>query len=93
MGLDQAHQGIGTSHLLPLAIGTSAATICFTAFASARAHHKRGAVAWPVVWAMAPGLVLGSLVGAQIASALPMRVMSAIFGSFTWLTSWQMLRQ
>lgn len=87
------HQGIGTGHLLPLAIGTSAATICFTAFASARAHHKRGAVAWPVVWAMAPGLVLGSLVGAQIASALPMRVMSAIFGSFTWLTSWQMLRQ
>lgn len=88
-----ARMGVGAGHLLPLAIGTSAATIVFTAFASARAHHKRGAVAWPVVWAMAPGLVLGSLAGAQVASALPMRVMSAIFGSFTWLTSWQMLRQ
>lgn len=85
-------QGVESAHLLPLAIGTSAATICFTAFASARAHHKRGAVAWTVVRAMAPGLVAGSLVGAQVASALPMRVMAAFFGSFTWLTSWQMLR-
>ncbi|MEO8485650.1 MAG: sulfite exporter TauE/SafE family protein [Betaproteobacteria bacterium] len=85
-------QGVGTSHLLPLAIGTSAATIVFTAFASARAHHRRGAVAWGIVRAMAPGLVLGSLIGAQVASALPMRVMSAIFGTFTWLTSLQMLR-
>ncbi|HQU48070.1 MAG TPA: sulfite exporter TauE/SafE family protein [Casimicrobiaceae bacterium] len=87
-----ARQGVDSSHLMPLAIGTSAATICFTAFASARAHHKRGAVAWPVVWAMAPGLVIGSLVGAQVASALPMRVMAACFGSFTWLTAAQMLR-
>lgn len=85
-------QGIHSSHLLPLAIGTSAATIVFTAFSSARAHHKRGAVAWPIVWAMAPGLVIGSLVGAQIASALPMRVMAAVFGSFTWLTAWRMVR-
>jgi uncharacterized membrane protein YfcA len=87
-----AHQGVGVQHLLPLAIGTSAATIIFTAFASARAHHKRGAVAWSVVGAMAPGLVLGSMVGPQVASALPMRVMSAIFGSITWFTSWQMAR-
>jgi uncharacterized membrane protein YfcA len=86
------HDGVRTAHLLPLAIGTSAATIVFTAFASARAHHKRGAVAWPIVVAMAPGLVVGSLVGAQIASALPMRVMAGIFGGFTWLTAWQMLR-
>ena len=86
------HEGVRTEHLLPLAIGTSAATIVFTAFASTRAHHKRGAVAWPIVWAMAPGLVVGSLVGAQVVSLLPMRVMAAIFGSFTWLTSWQMVR-
>jgi uncharacterized membrane protein YfcA len=86
------HEGIGTAHLLPLAIGTSAASIVFTAFSSARAHHKRGAVAWPVVAAMAPGLVVGSLLGPQLASALPMRVMAAVFGTFTWLATLQMLR-
>lgn len=85
-----SHEGIGTAHLLPLAIGTSAASIVFTAFASARAHHRRGAVAWPIVRAMAPGLVIGSLIGPQIASALPMRVMAAIFGSFTWFTAARM---
>lgn len=85
-------QGVATAHLLPLAIGTSAATIVFTAFSSARAHHRRGAVDWTVVKAMAPGLVVGSLVGAQVASALPMRVMAAIFGAFTWFTSFQMVR-
>ena len=84
-------QGIGVAHLLPLAIGTSAASIIFTAFASARAHHRRGAVVWPVVAAMAPGLVLGSLIGPQIASALPMRVMAAVFGSFTWFTAARMV--
>ena len=32
-------QGIATSHVLSLAIGTSAAAIVFSAFASASAHH------------------------------------------------------
>jgi uncharacterized membrane protein YfcA len=86
------HEGVATRHLLPLAIGTSAATIVFTAFASARAHHLRGAVAWPVVRAMAPGLVVASLLGANLASALPMHVLAAIFGSVIWVTSWQMAR-
>ncbi|MBK6805607.1 MAG: sulfite exporter TauE/SafE family protein [Betaproteobacteria bacterium] len=85
-------QGVSSAHLLPLAIGTSAATIMFTSFSSARAHHLRGAVDWAVVRALAPGLVIGSIVGAQVASALPMRIMAAVFGSFTWLTAWQMLR-
>jgi uncharacterized membrane protein YfcA len=86
------HEGVRADHLLPLAIGTSAATIIFTAFASTRAHHKRGAVAWPIVRTMAPGLVVGSLLAAQVASALPMRIMAAVFGTFTWFMAWQMMR-
>ncbi len=85
------HQGVDASTVLPLAIGTSAATIVFTAFSSARAHHRRGAVVWPVVRAMAPGLVVGSLIGPQIASALPARVLAAVFGSFTWYTAARMV--
>jgi uncharacterized membrane protein YfcA len=82
-----AYQGVDHAHVLPLAIGTSAATIVFTAFSSARAHHRRGAVDWSVVFAMAPGIVAGSLVGPQIASALPARVLAAVFGAFTWYTA------
>jgi uncharacterized membrane protein YfcA len=84
-------QGVGTGHLLPLAIGTSSATIVFTAFSSARAHHKRGAVAWDIVWPLAPGLMIGSLIAPQIASALPMRVMAAVVGSITWFAGLRML--
>jgi uncharacterized membrane protein YfcA len=84
-------QGIGVAHLMPLAIGTSSATIVFTAYASVRAHHRRGAVVWPIVVAMAPGLLLGSFAGPQVASALPMRVMAGIFGAVTWFASARML--
>jgi len=86
-------EGVLTAHVLPLAIGTSAATIVFTAVSSARAHHAHGAVAWPVVRAMAPGLVVGSLIGPQIASALPVRVMAGIFGAFIWFAAVRMLRR
>ena len=86
-------EGVLTAHVLPLAIGTSAATIVFTALSSARAHHAHGAVAWPVVRAMAPGLVVGSLIGPQIASALPVRVMAGIFGAFIWFAAVRMLRK
>jgi uncharacterized membrane protein YfcA len=85
------HLGFGAAHLLTLAIATSSATIIFTAFSSARAHHKRGAVAWNIVWPMAPGLIIGSLIGPQIASALPMRVMAALVGSVTWFAGVRML--
>jgi uncharacterized membrane protein YfcA len=86
-----AHEGFGSAHLLPLAIGTSAATIVFTAFSSARAHHLRGAVDWNIVLPMAPGLAVGALIGPQIASVLPMRVLAAIVGIITWFAAIRML--
>lgn len=85
-------QGFRSEHLVPMAIGTSAGTIVFTAFSSARAHHARGAVDWKVVKAMAPGIVLGSLLGPQIASALPPALMAGVFGAFIWWGAWRMLR-
>lgn len=85
-------QGFAREHIVPMAIGTSAGTIVFTAFSSARAHHARGAVDWRVVAAMSPGIIAGSLVGPQIASALPPAIMAGVFGSFIWWGAWRMLR-
>lgn len=85
------HVGVGDAQLLPLAIGTSAASIAFSASASAISHHKHRAVLWSIVRLMAPGLILGSMIGPQVASALPMRAMAMIFGMFTWLTGFRML--
>lgn len=87
-----SREGFATQHLVPMAIGTSAGTIVFTAFSSARAHHARGAVNWPIVWSLAPGLVAGSLLGPQIASALPSSIMAMLFGAFIWFGAYRMFR-
>jgi uncharacterized protein len=87
-----SREGFATEHLVPMAIGTSAATIVFTAFSSARAHHSRDAVNWAVVRAMSPGLVAGSLLGPQIAANLPAPIMAAAFGAFIWFGAYRMFR-
>jgi uncharacterized membrane protein YfcA len=79
-------------HVLPMAIGTAMATIVFTSVASARAHHAHGAVDWRIVRAMAPGLIVGSFIGPQVAAAIPWRLMAALFALFTWFTALRMVR-
>jgi len=85
-------QGFAREHIVSMAIGTSAGTIVFTAFSSARAHHAKGAVDWRVVSAMSPGIIVGSLIGPQLASALPPAIMAGVFGAFIWWGAWRMLR-
>ena len=45
--------------IVHMAIATSLSTIMFTSLSSVRAHHKRGAVLWPVVKVLAPGILIG----------------------------------
>jgi uncharacterized membrane protein YfcA len=84
-------EGFARETIVPMAIGTSAATIVFTSFSSARAHHARGALHWPALRALVPGLVVGSLVGPQIASGLPAATMTVIFGGFLCVAALRML--
>ena len=64
-------QQINDAIVMHLAIGTSLATIVVTSISSVRAHHQRGAVLWPVVWQLTPGIVIGAWLGAAVADALP----------------------
>lgn len=84
------HKGFPEAHVVKMAVATSLATICFTSLSSVRAHHQRGAVLWPVVLRLAPGIVLGSLAGAQIAVALPTRVLTILFAVFVTFSATQM---
>jgi uncharacterized membrane protein YfcA len=83
-------QGLSTSILTHLAIGTSLATIIVTSISAVWAHHQRGAVLWPVVKKLAIGLLIGSVIGAQIAYAIPARELEIIIGCFALLTAAQM---
>jgi uncharacterized membrane protein YfcA len=84
-------QGVGADLAVKMAIATSMATIMFTAIASVRAHHKRGAVRWDIVKTLAPGIVLGSLVASLGVFALLKGSWLAIFfGLFVGFSATQM---
>lgn len=58
-------RGVDPGMAVKMAIATSMATIIFTSISSVRAHHKKKAVRWDLVKGLAPGIVLGSLVGSM----------------------------
>lgn len=85
-----AHAGIAPGAIMHLAIGTSLATIVFTSLSSIYAHHRRGAVQWPLVAQLAPGILLGAGVGAALAELMPSTGLQVVFGVFELLVALQM---
>jgi uncharacterized membrane protein YfcA len=85
-----ADKGYPAEYTVKMAVATSLATICFTSLSSVRAHQRRGAVLWPIVRMLAPGILLGSLVGAQVAVALPGKALSILFAFFVAFSATQM---
>jgi uncharacterized membrane protein YfcA len=83
-------KGFQADYVVKMAVATSLATICFTSITSVRAHHKRGAVMWPVVLRLAPGILLGSALGAQVAVAMPGKTLSILFALFVSFSATQM---
>ncbi len=83
-------KGYPADYTVKMAVATSLATICFTSMSSVRAHHRRGAVLWPIVRLLAPGIVLGSLIGARLAVALPGKVLGILFAVFVAFSATQM---
>lgn len=73
-----------------LAIGTSLATIVITSISSTQAHHRAGAVRWPVALWLTPGIAAGVWGGAFVAAALPGEQLQRLFGLFAWLIAAQM---
>lgn len=85
-----AAQQFPHEHVLHLALGTSMATIVFTSTSSLWAHHRRGAVLWPIVQRIAPGIVIGTLLGSHYASLVPTRPLGLFFAVFVSCVALQM---
>lgn len=84
-------QGVGEAVLVKVAVATSLATICFTSLSSVWAHHRKGAVLWSVALVLAPGILIGSLAGANLAVALPAKALTVFFALFVTFSATQML--
>lgn len=83
-------QQFPADHVFHLALGTSMATIIFTAISSARAHDKHGAVLWPVVIRIVPGILLGTILGTLLAARISSRSLAVFFAIFILYIAMQM---
>jgi len=85
-------RGVEPGHAIKMAIATSMSTILFTSISSVRAHHRIGAVRWPLVRSLAPGIVAGGLLaGAAVFALLKGAVLAVLFSVFVCFSATQML--
>lgn len=83
-------QGVPREQVLHLALGTSMATIIFTALSSLRAHHRHGAVLWETLQAFTPGVLLGTFLGSLVAARISTGGLALFFSCFTTCVAIQM---
>ncbi len=84
-------RGFAPELTIHMAIATSLATILFTSLSSVRAHHQHGAVLWPVVKLLAPGILVGSWIGPWIGKQMNASALALFFGVFVAFSATQML--
>ena len=90
LSLVRASSGVHPDVLIKVAVGTSLATIVVTATTSIYTHHRKGAVEWQLVRYMTPGVMVGAVLGAVVADAIPGRWMIIAFVIFMFGISLQM---
>ncbi|HEX5612608.1 MAG TPA: sulfite exporter TauE/SafE family protein [Burkholderiales bacterium] len=84
-------KGFPEPHLMHLALATALTTIVFTSASSVRAHHRYGAVDWPVARAMVPGMMFGAFCAAFAAGYIASRPLAILFTVFLVYAATQML--
>ncbi|MEY2632656.1 MAG: hypothetical protein RIR00_1310 [Pseudomonadota bacterium] len=84
-------QGFSSEEVMHLALGTSMAAIFFTSISSVRAHHAHGAVVWPIVARITPGILIGTLLGTELVSRVPTGTLALIFTIFICYVAVQMI--
>jgi len=76
-----------------MAIASSGASILFTSVSSLLAHHRHGAVRWPLVAAFAPGIAIGGVIaGAGVLAAVRGQWLAIAFAGFNAVMAWRMWR-
>lgn len=83
--------GIATAQAMPLAVGTSLATIVLTSIASARKHYAKGGVDMELVRRWVLPVLIGVAVGALAPSLIDGRAVKTVFGVMLVVVSLHML--
>jgi uncharacterized membrane protein YfcA len=85
---DPATAGIAVQ----MAVATSLATMLFSSLSSVLAHQRRGAILWPIVKLLLPGLLVGALLATVIADRISSTSLGQVFGVFALLVGLQLFR-
>lgn len=86
------HFGLPESQIMHMAIATSLAAIIPTSMLSAWGHYKHNSIDYDAVKRLAPGLMLGSFVGAIFASYIPKTELQLVFALFLLFVVYKMLK-
>jgi uncharacterized membrane protein YfcA len=86
-----AAQSLSVEHTVHLALGTGMASVLFTGSASAREHHRHGAVDWTIVSRMAPGMIAGTLLSTFASGWVSQRALALAFAAIVYGGATQML--
>ncbi len=85
-----SRQGLDPEHVVHFALGTSLAAMVFSSASSGRAHARRQAVCWTVVWGMTPGVIVGASLATRLAANLDSRTLAVLFSIFMGSVAVQM---
>ena len=78
-------QNLAPGAEMPFALGTSLACIVPTSISATLAHHRMQNIRWDVFKRLAPGLLLGGVLGGLLADKLDSLLLEKIFGVLTLL--------
>ncbi|MGL5757348.1 sulfite exporter TauE/SafE family protein [Plesiomonas sp.] len=82
--------GVLPQHLMPIALGTSLASIVLTGVSSSWRHHQLGNVDWKIVKTMIPGGIIGAVIGAHAITLIPSAMVGKVFGVLVLILALQM---
>lgn len=77
--------------VVPMAVGTSLATIVVTTASSAFAHHKNDAIDWSWVRLIIPLLIVGGVIGGYIGASIDPLLLQRIFAIMLLLLAARMI--
>lgn len=83
--------GMDPTLTIKVAVGTSLATIIFTALSSARAHNKRGAIDWKILRYWAPSIMVGVVIGGFLGGYADGQLMILVFVVTAFLVALDMI--
>ncbi|AVP96030.1 sulfite exporter TauE/SafE family protein [Ahniella affigens] len=79
-------------HVMHVALASSLGAIVLTAASSARSHYRRGAILWPSLSRLVPGMLIGGVLGARMAGQLSTQWLQWGVIAFCFVAAWEMWR-